>query len=98
MQYAPAAYILRAAHKDAYYTDALSARLKDVLQPLVGNEAVNTFEKELRVLADVLYYFFTTVGGRQTLGEEFCDLMAVHKGHIAPRHLRILQVLLQVCT
>eukprot|EP00668_Euglena_longa_P028893 GGOE01036227.1.p1 GENE.GGOE01036227.1~~GGOE01036227.1.p1 ORF type:complete len:316 (+),score=106.20 GGOE01036227.1:54-1001(+) len=97
MQYAAAPYVLQAAQKDAYHTDTLLERVKEALQPLLGNVWINVYDAELRLFSDALYFAGTTLKGIQTLGEEFCDLIPVHGGGSIPsRAWRVLQVVFQV--
>ena len=55
------------------FTGLLQANIKN----LFGNNALLAWNKEINHVADVVYYFLTTAGGLQTLGEEYTNLIQV---------------------
>eukprot|EP01063_Lacrimia_lanifica_P014063 TRINITY_DN2072_c0_g1_i1.p1 TRINITY_DN2072_c0_g1~~TRINITY_DN2072_c0_g1_i1.p1 ORF type:complete len:335 (+),score=137.14 TRINITY_DN2072_c0_g1_i1:83-1006(+) len=95
---APAPYIIRAAEKDEFYKKHLYDDVEEVGTRLFGTRWVNKFEQELRLLAFAGYFILSAKGGRQTLGEEYCDLLQVHSTLLQPQSARrrVVQILLHL--
>jgi len=73
---APQAHILRALQKDQYYISGLHQRIEDLAANALHRRAYG-MEEELRMLTYCCYFGLTTLIGKQTLGEEYCDIMQV---------------------
>lgn len=63
---------------------------------LSGPHIALKFQAELRVLAEILYYATTSIIGRQTPGEEYCDIVQVRHNRIPSLQARVLLVVLHV--
>lgn len=93
---APQPDIVRAAQKDDWYQSHISKRLFEVINSLLGSRVAMRRQREIKLIADVLYLSLTTGRGVPTLGEEYCDLVQVTgSGSLVPLKLRICQVLLE---
>ena len=73
---APQAHILRALQKDQYYLSWLVQKVEAMAGNLCGHHAARA-ENEIRTAAYCAYFGLTTLLGKQTLGEEYCDIMQV---------------------
>ncbi|KAJ9472541.1 Peroxisome biogenesis factor 10 [Diplonema papillatum] len=98
-EFAPSPYVIRAAEKDDFYQKHLAENVEDTFTRLLGTRWVNRYEQELRLAAYGGYYLLATTGGRQTLGEEYCDLMQVNAAALRPptNWHRSAQIMLHVC-
>jgi hypothetical protein len=88
-QFADAAFIVRAAQKDEYYQRTLCTQLVEVVTLLLGTRFVSTHEAKLTSLGE-LAYALAVLQGRQSLGEEFCELLSVTPTKATPHRARIL--------
>jgi peroxin-10 len=66
--------IVLASQKDQFHTRELRDSVYSVAEGALGPQATSGAKPELNLLADFFYFFLTTFSGRQTLGEEYCDL------------------------
>ncbi|KAI5959387.1 PEX10 [Candida pseudojiufengensis] len=88
LPFADAATIVRAHQKDVYFESSYRDHLQDLFQILKGQRFVNTYSKEITVLAKAIYIGLTSLIGARTLGEEYVDLIYVTKsGKKLPRFL-----------
>lgn len=62
--------------RDRLYRDRLAQELGALVDHVWG-DATAIFAPEIGLVADCLYYGFTTLSGTQSLGEEFCGLLRV---------------------
>eukprot|EP00274_Cyanoptyche_gloeocystis_P003829 CAMPEP_0196662448 /NCGR_PEP_ID=MMETSP1086-20130531/48740_1 /TAXON_ID=77921 /ORGANISM="Cyanoptyche gloeocystis , Strain SAG4.97" /LENGTH=283 /DNA_ID=CAMNT_0041997837 /DNA_START=33 /DNA_END=883 /DNA_ORIENTATION=- len=69
--------IVRAWQKDEFYRRELQEDSLDVVSRLYSTRTTAAFYREIRLLADALFFGLTTLSGRQTLGEEYCDILQV---------------------
>lgn len=69
------AEIIRSNQKDEYYLSYLRASLSDVIHTWLGPRLWMSWQREVDVAADLLYFGLTTLGGYQTLGEEYVSLI-----------------------
>lgn len=76
--YATAPNILRSVQKDEYYIDHLRKQLNAVVIGLVGTRTQMKWNQSIKYLSDILYYMTTTLVEKQTLGEEYSDIVLVH--------------------
>ena len=95
---APAPYVVRAAEKDEYYKRYVVDDVEEVATRLFGTRWVNRMEQELQLAGQSAYYLLSSGGGRQSLGEEYCDLIAVNLHRMQPltQARRIAQTLLRL--
>ena len=66
-----------AAEKDQLQIRELRDQVYMVAEGAFGPQTTTGAKPELSLLADLFYMFLTTAKGRQTLGEEYCDLYLV---------------------
>ncbi|KAL0924610.1 hypothetical protein M5K25_005454 [Dendrobium thyrsiflorum] len=76
--------IMRAAEKDDQYAAFVHDACRDAFRHLFGTRVVVTFQNEIKLLGQTLYYLLTTGAGQQTLGEEYCDLSQVADSYGLP--------------
>ena len=99
--------LVRSNQKDRFYTSYVQSLTSNLSQQLLPFRHWLRWERELQLLAELLYYGLTTVWGNQTLGEEYCNTVQVgpakmHKQGGERRHLapgivrRTLAILLQL--
>lgn len=69
--------IVRAYQKDVYYRDILRAQLSDVVRGLLGTRVLHTHADAVTLVAGLAYYALSSLGGTQTLGEEYVNAMMV---------------------
>lgn len=67
--------IVRAYQKDAYYRDLLQSQVQDVVRSLLGSRALFAHANLISFLGSVTYFTLSTLGGAQTLGEEYVNAM-----------------------
>ncbi|ODV77695.1 uncharacterized protein CANTADRAFT_54635 [Suhomyces tanzawaensis NRRL Y-17324] len=79
LPFADAATIVRAHQKDAYFESSYRSQVQDVLQIIKGQRFIHTHPEEITVFTKSLYLALTTLIGARTLGEEYVDLIYVHK-------------------
>lgn len=80
---------VRAHHKDVYVFQSLAAKLLSVLRLTAGQRFVNSFPHEVSLAAKLVYLCLTTLRGTRTLGEEYVDIIHVHRsGTKLPTHFR----------
>eukprot|EP01122_Echinamoeba_exundans_P013378 TRINITY_DN5837_c0_g2_i1.p1 TRINITY_DN5837_c0_g2~~TRINITY_DN5837_c0_g2_i1.p1 ORF type:complete len:355 (-),score=39.81 TRINITY_DN5837_c0_g2_i1:147-1172(-) len=75
--FAPQPDIVRASQKDEYYKKLLYDKYFDLVRYYLGPREALTVQDETKLASDLSYYGLTTLVGRQTLGEEYCDLMQI---------------------
>ncbi|KAK4389345.1 Peroxisome biogenesis factor 10 [Sesamum angolense] len=63
--------IMRAAEKDDQYASFVYDACRDAFRHLFGTRVAVAYQSEM------LYYVLTTGAGKQTLGEEYCDITQV---------------------
>ena len=69
--------LIMTSHKDTAYSARIQEDVENMLIKVVGEEAVDNFRPEIRMLSELLYFNLTTAQGLQTLGEEYCNLHPV---------------------
>ncbi|GFP97282.1 peroxisome biogenesis factor 10 [Phtheirospermum japonicum] len=69
--------IMRAAEKDDQYASFVHDACRDAFRHLFGTRVAVTYQSETKLLGQMLYYVLTTGAGKQTLGEEYCDITQV---------------------
>ncbi|GER51649.1 RING/U-box superfamily protein [Striga asiatica] len=69
--------IMRAAEKDDQYASFVHDACRDAFRHLFGTRVAVAYQSEMKLLGQMLYYVLTTGAGKQTLGEEYCDITQV---------------------
>ncbi|KAK6912861.1 Pex, N-terminal [Dillenia turbinata] len=69
--------MMRAAEKDDQYASFLYEACRDAFRHLFGARVSVAYQRETKLLGQMLYYVLTTGSGQQTLGEEYCDITQV---------------------
>ncbi|CAH2060593.1 unnamed protein product [Thlaspi arvense] len=69
--------IMRAAEKDDQYASFIHEACRDAFRHLFGTRVALAYQKEMKLLGQILYFVLTTGSGQQTLGEEYCDIIQV---------------------
>ncbi|KAF3658902.1 Peroxisome biogenesis factor 10, partial [Capsicum annuum] len=69
--------IMRAAEKDDQYASFVYEACRDAFRHLFGTRVAVAYQNEAKLLGQMLYYMLTTGAGKQTLGEEYCDITQV---------------------
>ncbi|KAK4412680.1 Peroxisome biogenesis factor 10 [Sesamum alatum] len=69
--------IMRAAEKDDQYASFVYDACRDAFRHLFGTRVAVAYQSETKLLGQMLYYVLTTGAGKQTLGEEYCDITQV---------------------
>ncbi|KAJ3317865.1 peroxisome biogenesis factor 10 [Blyttiomyces sp. JEL0837] len=77
--------IVRSYQKDAQYQRLLRDRVSAVSRSTFGTRTHLKNEKEINLFTDLVYYVLTTLTGRQTLGEEYCDILQVDPQYVPPK-------------
>ncbi|KAG6389335.1 hypothetical protein SASPL_150803 [Salvia splendens] len=70
--------IMRAAEKDEQYASFVYDACRDAFRHLFGTRVAVAYQSETKLLGQMLYFLLTTGAGKQTLGEEYCDITQVH--------------------
>ncbi|KAH6804725.1 peroxin 10 [Perilla frutescens var. frutescens] len=76
--------IMRAAEKDEQYASFVYDACRDAFRHLFGTRIAVAYQSETKLLGQMLYYLLTTGAGKQTLGEEYCDITQVAGQHGLP--------------
>eukprot|EP01065_Artemidia_motanka_P027122 TRINITY_DN32355_c0_g1_i1.p1 TRINITY_DN32355_c0_g1~~TRINITY_DN32355_c0_g1_i1.p1 ORF type:complete len:305 (+),score=95.39 TRINITY_DN32355_c0_g1_i1:68-982(+) len=99
-EFAPPAYTVRATEKDTFYRREITEQVTDTVTRVFGTRTTNRFDQEVRLMAAGLYFFLTMGSNRQTLGEEYCDVLQVHESRMQPltKLARTVQALLHIGT
>ncbi|XP_011081625.1 peroxisome biogenesis factor 10 isoform X2 [Sesamum indicum] len=69
--------IMRAAEKDDQYASFVYDACRDAFRHLFGTRVAVAYQSETKLLGQMLYFVLTTGAGKQTLGEEYCDITQV---------------------
>uniref|UniRef100_A0A1J3FX51 RING-type E3 ubiquitin transferase n=1 Tax=Noccaea caerulescens TaxID=107243 RepID=A0A1J3FX51_NOCCA len=69
--------IMRAAEKDDQYASFIHEACRDAFRHLFGTRIALAYQREMKLLGQMLYFVLTTGSGQQTLGEEYCDIIQV---------------------
>mmetsp|Transcript_7197 Transcript_7197/g.9879 ORF Transcript_7197/g.9879 Transcript_7197/m.9879 type:complete len:374 (-) Transcript_7197:645-1766(-) len=93
---APQAHIIRSLQKDQYYLSFLHQRLEKLCTDVLGRHAAR-IEDEIRMVAYCCYFGLTTLLGKQTLGEEYCDIMQIDGNRRPPSRMRRLCLVVLQC-
>ena len=77
--YAPQADILRSYQKDQYYKKFIADKINEASSSWLGQRLTLRYQKELNFLGSLAYFTLNTLRGKQTLGEEFCDIQLINE-------------------
>ena len=90
--------IVRSLQKDSYYRDLLHAQLREVATDVLGARRSHVYAEILALGASVAYFGLSTLGGAQSLGEEYVNSMMRSKsaGSIVSFKRRVLFIYLFV--
>jgi peroxin-10 len=90
--------IVRASQKDEYYKRTFYEKNFEVVQKFFGARYAMNIQEEIKLFTDICYYGLCTLVGKQTLGEEYCDIMQVSEKTMTPLNYkeRALLILWQV--
>jgi peroxin-10 len=67
--------IIRSYQKDDYYRSKLRLQLRNLAHLFIKPSICLKYSKELNLIADFFYYLTTTLSTRQTIGQEYCNLI-----------------------
>jgi len=76
--------IVRAVTKDEFCVSDLNHRFLEVLLGMFGPQFTQYHHKQIKLAAQLTYYFLTTLRGVQTIGEEYCDINLISTPLYAP--------------
>jgi peroxin-10 len=76
--------IVRASQKDEYFKKQLNDNLFELVQYYLGPRTAMKVQEDVNLAAQLCYYGMSTLMGRQTLGEEYCDTVQVDGKRIIP--------------
>ncbi len=68
---------MRAYQRDEEYKMILRYLVMESLEVFIKYRTLSRLDAEIKVGSDFLYYFLTTIRGKQTLGEEYCSIIPV---------------------
>lgn len=88
LPFAHAADIIRAHQKDEYCRGMLRQHFCESLEELVGYRRAVPWQGTAALLADCAYALITAVLSRRTLGEEYCEIVAVSPSLRRPSQFR----------
>jgi peroxin-10 len=77
LPFASPGFALRSIQKDNFYRTKLSDHVQFLVTVVLGTRFANTYSNEVSMLSDAVYLASTTLLARQTLGEEYTDLLLV---------------------
>lgn len=69
--------VLRSHEKDVYTMSIMAAEATSILRSLFGARFTHRHSSSVNRLTELLYLSLTTLLGRRTLGEEYCDVVQV---------------------
>ena len=69
--------LVRTSQKDRYYTNYLGAVLSDICYQFLPQRYWMRWQREMQLVAELVYYGLTTARGNQTLGEEYTNTIQV---------------------
>ncbi|CAG9823728.1 unnamed protein product [Phaedon cochleariae] len=88
--------ILRLTQRDELFVRDIEEQMHSFLK-LIGTRTYHKMNKLIPVIANLWYYFMTTLGNLQTLGEEYTGTIRVNNnGKIPPKMMQTLWLVLYV--
>lgn len=72
---AQGAALVRSNQKDQYYAGHLYRLLSELLQKILRPRTWLTWQREIRLCGELVYFSVTSLLSRQTLGEEYCNIV-----------------------
>lgn len=92
--------LVRSNQKDIYYISNTSHLVSEIAKGLVRPAIWIRYQSELQLIAELIYFGFTTIYGNQTLGEEYCNSVLVRQSerpYVAAHFVRrLIGILLQI--
>lgn len=90
--------IIRSYQKDDYYRSKLRLQLRNLAHLFIKPSICLKYSKELNLIADFFYYLTTTLSTRQTIGQEYCNLILFEqlKRNIPSRLKRNLLIAIKI--
>ena len=95
--------LVRGNQKDQYYASSLHKLLSDVCRSVLSSRKWLLWQREMRLIAECTYFGATTLLNRQTLGEEYSNIIQVgdraqkfQRYHSPSFVRRVLSLFLQV--
>jgi len=67
--------IIKSIQKDKFYRAKLRLATEQLTQMLFRNANISKISKDLKFLSDLIYYSATTLSNRQTIGQEYYNLI-----------------------
>ncbi|CEH18615.1 Predicted E3 ubiquitin ligase, integral peroxisomal membrane protein [Ceraceosorus bombacis] len=90
-------HLVRAAQKDLYYLSTLQSQFHEVARGILGSRALHTHADLIAAGAKLAYFVVATMGGAQTLGEEYVNaVLAGPNGKVVTRKRRLLFISLHI--
>jgi peroxin-10 len=75
LKYADQFTIIQSYQKDDLYRSKLRSKIKTFFSHLLPPNKILRLTNELNLVADFLYFCLTTISTRQTIGQEYCNLI-----------------------
>lgn len=69
------AALVRSNQKDQYYAGHLYRLLSELLQKVLRPRVWLTWQREMRLCAELVYFSVTSLLNRQSLGEDYCNII-----------------------
>jgi len=69
--------VVLSVHKDAHYRREMRNKVTQAAESVLGPHVSVAVQPELKFCAESFYFMLTTLRGRQTPGEEYCDIFQV---------------------
>ena len=90
--------VLRAFQRDDEYKQILRFMIIESLEVFINYRKLSNYDSEIKMGSDFVYYLFTTMRGKQTLGEEYCSILpiSVKSNKFPSPFRRLLYVILNV--
>ncbi len=66
--------MMRAFARDEDFKSHLCFKLVETLEVFVNYRLLSKWDEELKVVAELIYFAFTTLRSKPTLGEEYCEI------------------------
>ncbi|PWN43333.1 hypothetical protein IE81DRAFT_322630 [Ceraceosorus guamensis] len=90
-------HLVRAAQKDLYYLSTLQSQFHEVARGILGSRTLHTHSDLIAAGAKLSYFVVATMGGAQTLGEEYVNaVLAGPNGKVVTRKRRLLFISLHI--
>ena len=92
--------LVKSNQKDIYYVSNTSHLVSEITKRLISPASWIRYQNEMQLIAELMYFGFTTLYGNQTIGEEYCNSVLVEQSQrpyaTASLLRRLIGILLQV--